>query len=84
MTHVASYAALLAATRGLAPDEAAAEVCARVATFEVGAERATCGIIMLTPRGEVGIAHASPHMSWAVARGEGEPDLRAALRRDPG
>jgi beta-aspartyl-peptidase (threonine type) len=74
MTHVACYAALcrLAEGRaaGLSPDEAADELCARVALRRVGEEGATCGIILLSPEGEVGVAHRSPHMSWAVARGE--------------
>lgn len=81
MTHVASYAALLAAASGTSPDDAAAEVCDRVVTFRVGDAAATCGIILVTPRGEVGVAHASPHMSWAIARGDGEPSVDAALTR---
>ncbi|MCA9712204.1 MAG: hypothetical protein KDK70_40585, partial [Myxococcales bacterium] len=52
-----------------APDVAADEVCARVAQQQVGGSPATCGLILLGPRGEVGVAHRSPHMSWAVARG---------------
>ncbi len=74
MTHVASYAALMRRASGLSADRAADEVCARVA-----GSTATCGIIMIGPDGEVGIAHRSPHMSWAVARGDAP--LVAGLRR---
>lgn len=82
MTHVASHAALCAAAEGLEPDVAADELCARVATVEIDeATTATCGIILITPSGSVGVAHRSPHMSWAIARGS-EPvqaDLARAL-----
>lgn len=70
IAHVASYAALVRVREGAPPDAAADELCARVAAHRIGDVDATCGILLLTPRGEVGIAHRSPHMSWAVARGE--------------
>lgn len=68
MTHVASHAVLLAIAAGEEPNEAAARVCTRVAAGD-----ATCGIIVVTPDGRTGVAHRSPHMSWAVARGETAP-----------
>jgi L-asparaginase / beta-aspartyl-peptidase len=70
MTHVACYAALQRVAEGLPPAAAAAALCAQVATQSIGGVPATCGIILITPTGEVGVAHRSPHMSWAVARGE--------------
>ncbi|MCX4244440.1 isoaspartyl peptidase/L-asparaginase [Paraliomyxa miuraensis] len=69
MAHVASYTALLRAAEGIDPDEAADEVCARVASTSVAGATATCGIILITSTGAVGVAHRSPHMSWAVAQG---------------
>jgi L-asparaginase / beta-aspartyl-peptidase len=82
MTHVACYAALqrLAQAPGqLEPDAAADELCARVAQQQIGGVAASCGIILVTPAGEVGVAHRSPHMSWAVARGEAP--VEAGLQR---
>ncbi len=69
MTQVASYEALRRLADGATPDTAADEVCARVVDGWPGPD-ATCGIILLDPSGRVGVAHRSPHMSWAVARGE--------------
>jgi beta-aspartyl-peptidase (threonine type) len=88
MTHVACYAALQRLAHGqdgsapaqrLHPDAAADELCARVAAQRIGDAHATCGIILITPAGEVGVAHRSPHMSWAVARGEAP--VEAGLQR---
>jgi beta-aspartyl-peptidase (threonine type) len=86
MTHVACYAALQrlaalgsAADEPLHPDAAADELCARVAAQRIGDAHATCGIILVTPTGDVGVAHRSPHMSWAVARGE--VPVEAGLQR---
>lgn len=87
MTHVASYAALLRLAGGLAEgepgdaaaDAAADEICAQVAQERVGEVNATCGIILIGPAGQIGVAHRSPHMSWAIARGA-EP-VRAGLVR---
>jgi L-asparaginase / beta-aspartyl-peptidase len=69
MAHVACYAALARLRDGVPPDAAADELCARVATQRVRDTPATCGIILIAPTGEVGVAHRSAHMSWAVARG---------------
>ncbi|MEX1361763.1 MAG: isoaspartyl peptidase/L-asparaginase [Nannocystaceae bacterium] len=82
MTHVASFAALQLAAAGTPANEAAARLCERVSTVLVAGQPASCGIIMITAAGEVGVAHQSPHMSWAVARGEAAaPALEAGLRR---
>lgn len=70
MTHVACYAALTRLRDGVPADAAADELCARVAAQRIGDAAASCGIILLSPAGDVGIAHRSPHMSWAVARGD--------------
>lgn len=84
MTHVASFAALQLAAAGTPAREAAARLCERVSTVLVAGQPASCGIIMITASGEVGVAHQSPHMSWAVARGDAAaPALEAGLRRDP-
>ncbi|MEM7154918.1 MAG: isoaspartyl peptidase/L-asparaginase [Myxococcota bacterium] len=69
MSHVASFAVLQRSAQGMDPREAAAQVCAEVAAEPMGDATATCGIILLTPTGQLGLAHASPHMSWAMARG---------------
>jgi len=79
MAYVASFAVLERVAEGIAPDVAADELCAKVAAIAMNGARATCGIILITPDGEVGLAHHSPHMSWAVARGESE--VEAGLRR---
>ncbi len=82
MTHVVSYEVLrrIAAAQPVAA--AADAVCARVAETAIEGGRATCGVILITPRGEIGVAHQSPHMSWAIARGEAA--IEAGLRREPG
>nr|MCH9680987.1 isoaspartyl peptidase/L-asparaginase [Deltaproteobacteria bacterium] len=69
LTHVASYAALTEAARAPTPEHAVAEVCARVAATPIAQGTATCGIILIDPHGQVAVAHHSPHMSWAIARG---------------
>lgn len=79
MAHVACYAALLRLREGVAPGDAADELCARVAEERIGGAPAACGIILISPAGDVGVAHRSPHMSWAVARG-GAP-VEAGLQR---
>lgn len=66
LTHVASYEVLRTVVDGRDPGSAARAVCERVAD----GGRATCGLIVVTPDGRVGIAHASTHMSWAQARGD--------------
>lgn len=79
MAHVACYAALLRLREGAAPDAAADELCARVAEERIGDAHASCGIILISPAGDVGVAHRSPHMSWAVARGDAP--VEAGLQR---
>lgn len=79
MAHVACYAALLRLCDGVAPDDAADELCARVAEERIGGVPAACGIILISPAGDVGVAHRSPHMSWAVARGDAP--VAAGLQR---
>lgn len=79
MAHVACHAALLRLREGVAPDAAADELCARVAEERIGAAQASCGIILISPAGDVGVAHRSPHMSWAVARGDAP--VEAGLQR---
>lgn len=74
MTRVASFALLQHIAAGQDPDAAAQDVCERTA----GAS-ATCGLIAITPAGRVVAAHASPHMSWAVADGLGP--VRSGIRR---
>jgi L-asparaginase / beta-aspartyl-peptidase len=66
LTHVASYEVLRRIHGGASPTEAARAVCERVAD----GGRATCGLIVVLPDGRVAVAHASTHMSWAIARGE--------------
>lgn len=79
MAHVACYAALLRVREGVGPDAAADELCARVALEQIGDAPATCGIILISAAGAVGVAHRSPHMSWAVARGDAP--VEAGLQR---
>jgi len=78
LTHVACYAALVRLREGTAPDAAADELCERVAAQRIGDAPATCGIILISPAGEVGVAHRSPHMSWAIVRGDAP--VEAGLR----
>lgn len=79
MTQVASYAALRRCAEGASPSAAADEVCARVVEGPMGGPETTCGIILIDPRGEVGVAHRCPHMSWAIARGDAP--VEAGLHR---
>ncbi len=79
MTHVACHAVLMRVAAAEPPQAAAEQVCAQVAAHRIGEGTATCGIIAITPRGLVAVAHASPHMSWAVARGAAAVD--AGLQR---
>ena len=64
-THVMSFAVLQRIAGGDDPQDAAELLCHEVAR----AERATCGLLVLTPDGRVAVAHASRHMSWAIGRG---------------
>jgi beta-aspartyl-peptidase (threonine type) len=66
LTHVAAYEVLRRVRDGLDPQTAALQVCNRVAD---GGE-ATCGLIVVTPDGRVGVAHDSPNLSWALAIGD--------------
>ena len=77
LTHVASYEVLRRIQDGTAPEEAARSVCERVAD----GGRATCGLIVVVPDERVAVAHASQHMSWALARGD-EP-IDSGLSRHP-
>lgn len=70
MTAVASLVALQQAAAGSPPDAAADSICAEVARTRIEGVAATCGIILITPAGQVGVGHRSPHMSWAIARGD--------------
>lgn len=67
MTHVASFAVLQRIAGGEDPERAARSICAHVAAKH----EATCGLVLVTPDGRVAVAHASEHMSWARAIGEG-------------
>lgn len=51
---------------GMTPSAAAQTVCDEVVAL--GPEL-TCGLIVVDPRGEIGVAHRSTHMSHAWARG---------------
>ena len=76
LTHVLAYEALRRAASEPAPEPVVARLCAEVSTRWHGA---AVGLILLRPDGEVVIAHASEHMSWGLAVGDGEPT--SALRR---
>lgn len=80
MTHVASLRALMAATQDGA-QAAAQAVCDRVAQEQIGGVAASCGLILITPSGQVGIAHRCPHMSWAIGRPQ--VDVQAGLSWPP-
>ncbi len=73
---VASYEVLRRVARGQSPDEAAADVCR-----EAAGRDATCGLILVLADGRVGLAHHSPHMSWALARGDAR--IEAAIEVGP-
>lgn len=60
--------------RGKSPQEAAEEVLALLA----GRTGGYGGLIVLDPRGRIGIAHTTPHMAWAYVLGDGT--LRAGIR----
>ena len=49
-------------------DKELLEKAARDAVAAMGRETGKpCGIILLSPKGEAGMAHNTPHMPWAVA-----------------
>ena len=77
MAHVLAYRALrLAAEDPRGASQRVAALCAEIAAAHGGA---AVGLLLLRPDGEGVITHASEHMSWASAIGEGEVD--AGLRR---
>lgn len=72
LTHVLAHEALrLAAEQPGAAQRVADRLCAEVSARWSGA---AIGLILVRPDGEVAIAHASEHMSWALARGEQAPE----------
>jgi beta-aspartyl-peptidase (threonine type) len=73
---MACYAAL---ARVIAGEGAQAVVAALCDAIHEGHGAAPCGMLLLSAAGDVGIAHRSPHMSWACARGDAP--VEAGLRR---
>jgi len=69
LTHLMAYESLQRVARGADPQGSTEAFCRDVAA----AEKATCGVILITPDGRTAVAHASQHMSWALARGQAEP-----------
>jgi len=66
LRRVAAYDVLIRMRGGTPPAIAAAEVCDAVVALGEGI---TCGLIVVDPRGAIGVAHRSAHMSHAWARG---------------
>lgn len=62
---VASYEVLRRIADGIEPRAAADDVCRATA-----GDHATCGLILVTADGRPVVAHASEHMSWALAIGD--------------
>ena len=77
LTHLMAYEALQRIARGEDPQSSSEAFCRDVAA----AEKATCGLILITPDGRTAVTHASQHMSWALARGQGEPTAGLARPR---
>ena len=72
LTHLLAHEALRAAAeRPGAAQQIAEQLCAAVSASWSGA---AIGLILVRPDGEVAIAHASEHMSWALARGAQAPE----------
>jgi L-asparaginase / beta-aspartyl-peptidase len=68
MRRVGCYELLRRAAAGQGIQEAAEQLCAEIHE----ADGAAVGFVAIGPTGEVAVAHASEHMSWAIARGGGE------------
>ncbi len=83
MRRVACHEVLRRIAAGGDPDDAALAVCRDVETLAGATDgRFTCGLIVVDPRGRIGIAHRSTHMSHAVARGHA-PVVAALARPAP-
>lgn len=71
LTHVLAFEALRQASEH--PGQAttlATMLCAEASRSHAGA---AVGLILVRPDGEIAIVHASEHMSWALAIGDGPP-----------
>lgn len=75
MRRVGCYELLRRVAAGQTIQRAAEQLCAEIHE----ADQAAVGFIAIGPTGEVAVAHASEHMSWAIARDGAE--LQAALMR---
>jgi beta-aspartyl-peptidase (threonine type) len=73
MRRVGCYELLRRVAAGQPIQDAAAQLCAEIHE----ADKAAVGFIAIGPQGEVAVAHASEHMSWAIARDGAE--LQAGL-----
>jgi len=72
LTHLLAYEALRAAAEQPgAAQQIAERLCAEISGRW---SNAAVGLILVRPDGEVAIAHASEHMSWALARGATTPE----------
>ena len=77
LTHVLAYEVLRrAADDPTDLSRLASDLCAEISARSAGA---AIGLIALRPDGAVALAHASEHMSWGLAIGEGPPE--SGLRR---
>jgi len=78
LTHLLAYEALRAAAEQPGAAQRIAErLCAEISGRW---SNAAVGLILVRPDGEVAIAHASEHMSWALARGAATPESGLARR----
>jgi len=75
---VACFDALGRMRAGMTPTAAAQAVCDEVVALGEGL---TCGLIVVDPRGEIGVAHRSLHMSHAWARGSDPIHVALAVPR---
>lgn len=73
MRRVGCYELLRRAAAGQPIQAAAEQLCAEIHA----ADQAAVGFIAISPTGELAVAHASEHMSWAIARDGAE--LQAGL-----
>ena len=63
-------------------DGSSAQQAAATAVGELGGRGGgTGGVIVVSAAGEVGIAHSTPHMSWAWRRGDGTSAIWSASRK---